>query len=246
MQPAEERHTSETQPIRVQNLSARNAMATANLESESEPSSAGRFRPEGEGVGDQDRIRTPSPLQPLVNGGSRGPVRSRASCALWAVLGFCVAVSIASLVLNVVLITNLLAVRQTFAGGVDQAIAGLENLESTGFRYEFHLQQTIPFSGDIPFQQDMVFPFTGTVPINTTVRVPIDAGILGQFTLDVPIDTSIPVDVQVPVQISQTFHVDTEIPIDMMVPIEISPHDPAIETLIDGVRDWLIALREML
>jgi hypothetical protein len=245
MEIIEDRHTSETQPIRVRDLRRRGATVASNVDVGHEPPRVDRpnsTEPETA----QDRIPTPAPLQASTNGSSNGPVRPRASCGLWVVLGICLVISVASLVLNVVLITNLLAVRQTFTAGVDQAISGLENLELNGFRYEYHLKQTIPFSGDIPFQQSMVFPFKGDVPVNTTIQVPIDAGLLGKFTVDVPINTSIPVDIQVPVEISQTFHVDTMIPIDMVVPIEISPDDPAIERLIDGIRDWLIAVRELL
>jgi hypothetical protein len=243
METTEHRDTSDTQPISRRDLK-RDAEDSSSLETGSQAPTAGRRQEANEKVWAQDRVPTPVPLDLQVRGGSAEAHRPRSSCVFWAVLGLCLAFSVASLILNVVVITNLLTVRQTFLDGVDQAIAGLESLQLNGFRYEYHLQQTIPFSGDIPFQQDMVFPFQGTVPIKTTVKVPIDAGILGQFNLDVPIDTSIPVDIEVPVHVSQTFHVETEIPIDMVVPIEISPDDPAIEKLIDGVREWLIAVRE--
>jgi hypothetical protein len=244
METAEDRHTSETQPIRRRDWSRADATDSPTVETQAQLPNADQQDQSNQRTWTQDRISTPVPLDVPGGGDNMKPPRSRASCAVWAALGLCLVISVASLLLNVVLIINLLAVRQTVIGGLDQAIAGLENLQLNGFRYEYHLQQTIPFSGDIPFQQDMVFPFKGTVPINTTVKVPIDAGVLGKFNLDVPINTSIPVDIQVPIHVSQTIHVETEIPIDMAVPIEISPDDPAIQKLLDGVREWLVAVRQ--
>jgi hypothetical protein len=246
METTEDRHTSDTQPIRRRDWSRSSATDNSSVETELQPPNASQKGEPNEGTWTQDRIPTPVPLDAPGERGETRSGRGRSSCAQWAALGLCLLISLASLALNVVLITNLLAVRQTFSVTVDQAIASLDTMELNGFRYEYHLQQTIPFSGDIPFQQDMVFPFQGNVPINTTVRVPIDAGILGKFTIDVPINTSIPIDIEVPIHVDQTFHVETEIPIDMIVPIEISPDDPAVQKLIDGLREWLIALRESL
>jgi hypothetical protein len=246
MDSREDRHSSDTQPIAVPGHRLGYVEDVPKEETEAPSREAGPHGPTDRGEGEQDRIPTPVPLDVRVVNGGREPGSSTGSRALWVAIGLCLLISLASLALNVVLITNLLTVRQTFVAGVDQAISGLEALELNGFRYEYHLQQTIPFSGSIPFQQDMVFPFQGNVPIKTTVSVPIDAGILGKFNLDVPIDTSIPIDIQVPIHVDQTFHVETEIPLDMTVPIEISPNDPAIQKLIDGIREWLVAVRESL
>jgi hypothetical protein len=246
MESREDKRSSDTQPIAAPGHRSGQRGDVRGEEMEASSREAGPYGPAGRGGGEQDRIPTPVPLDVRMVEGGREPGRSRASGVLWAAIVLCLLISLASLALNAVLITNLLTVRQTFVAGVDQAISGLEALESNGFRYEYHLQQTIPFSGSIPFQQDMVFPFKGNVPIKTTVSVPIDAGILGRFNLDVPIDTSIPIDIQVPIHVDQTFHVETEIPLDMTVPIEISPDDPAIQKLIDGIREWLVAVRESL
>ncbi|MGD2206634.1 MAG: hypothetical protein PVH17_07635 [Anaerolineae bacterium] len=142
------------------------------------------------------------------------------------------------------LIYNLMSVRQTAIQGLDQAIDAVDKLAGKGFHYEYHFQQTIPFSGDIPFKQDLVFPFEGDIPIKTTVQVPIDAGVLGKFVLDVPIDTTIHVDLEVPVQVDQTIHVDTEIPIDMTIPIDVQPNDPAIQDILNQARTWLVQVKE--
>jgi hypothetical protein len=98
----------------------------------------------------------------------------------------------------------------------------------------------------VPIQEEMIFPFEGNFPINTTVKVPIDAGVLGTFNLDVPINTSVYVETEVPIEIDETFEVSTTIPVSMTIPIELSPDDPAIQGLVDRVRQWLLDLRRSL
>jgi hypothetical protein len=188
----------------------------------------------------QDGIPTPVPLEVPTQ-----ERRSRfSSCALWGVVVVSLVIGLASLALNAVLIVNLMSARQAAIEGLDAALAALGSFEGQGFHYEYHFDETIPFSGDIPIQQDLVFPFQGEIPINTTVQVPIDAGILGSFTVNVPINTTFDVDLEVPVSVSQTIHVETEVPLDLVIPIDIEPDDPVIQNLIDQIQAWLLELRD--
>jgi hypothetical protein len=244
MENQEDKHNLDTQPIRFRDLREGDAANVPSLETETASLDvAPQEWPAGR-TSDQDRIPTPVPIEAPRQGEGAEPSKPRASWALRLAVLLALILSLVSIALNVLLITNLLATRRTFVDGVDQAISALDSLGSKGFHYEYRLQQTVPFEGDIPFEQDMVFPFKGNVPIKTTVQVPIDAGILGQFVIDVPIDTNFPVDLQVPIHVSQTIHVNTEIPLDMTVPIEISPDDPVVQKLIGGLHEWLVALRE--
>lgn len=192
---------------------------------------------------EQDQIPTPVPV--VVPNDVAAATRSRpASKALWALVILSLIIGIASLSLNAVIILRFLEVRQMVIKNVDEAIAALDKLGNEGFHYEYHFNQTIPFSGNIPFKQDMMFPFKGNIPIDTVFKVPIDAGPLGQFTLDVPIDTSFYVDLEVPVSVDQTIPVDTEIPLDMVIPIDIQVDDPLIQDAIDQIRGRLVELRD--
>jgi hypothetical protein len=231
MQNTGDKHTHETQPL---------------------PLSASQHEVHEEAVLDQDQVLTPRPFAvpqnelppPERNRYSAEPSPRFASKALWIVAILALLVSLVSLALNAVLITRLLEARQMVVEGLDAAIAALDKLEERGFHYEYHFAETIPFSGDIPFKQDMVFPFKGDIPINTVVKVPIDTGVLGQFTIDVPINTSFYVDLEVPISVDQTIHVDTEIPLDMVIPIDVKLDDPVIAGQLDQIRAWLIGLRE--
>jgi hypothetical protein len=194
----------------------------------------------------EDGITTPLPI-PRPRSEVRAEPRGRGvSAVLWALVLLSLLVSLASLALNGFLIYRLMAVQQKAVDGLNTAIAGLENLGGKGFHYNFHVQRTIPFSGDIPFKQDLNFPFEGNIPINTTVPVPIDAGLLGTFEIKVPINTNVRIKTSVPIHVDETIHVSTEVPIDVQIPIDIEPGEPAIQELISPIREWLIELRDSL
>jgi hypothetical protein len=192
----------------------------------------------------QDQIRTPQPLAMPPAGSQEAPRRQRPSCLFGFLLGLSLIVGLVSLALNAFLLYSLLDVRQVAIGGLDAALDSLESLEGEGFHYDYAYRDNLPVAVELPVQQEMVIPFQGNFPINTTVQVPINAGVLGTFVLDVPIDTNVPVDVEVPVQISQTVAISTSIPLSLTVPIDVTAEDPAIQSLIDGLRRWLLELRQ--
>jgi hypothetical protein len=192
----------------------------------------------------EDEIDTPPPM-PLQAEVSHGePGRGGVSCGLRAGIGFCLVISLLSLALNGFLIYKLMDVQRKATAGLNEAIAALEDVGKNGFQYEFHFDNTIPFSGDIPFKQDIVFPFEGEIPFNTTVRVPIDVGLI-KTEVEVPVDTSVYVNTSVPIHVDETIHVDTEIPVSLTIPIDIEPGDPAIQRLVDPIREWLLELMEL-
>ncbi len=194
----------------------------------------------------QDDIATPAPI-PIAQEAARAKLLTWcASCAPRVVVGLCLVISLASLILNGTLIYRLMVVQQVVMEGLDEAIAALGNLSGTGVQYDYHFEQMIPFSGDIPFKQDLVFPFKGNIPINTTVRVPIDVGPLGTFVVAVPINTSVHIETSIPVHVDQTVHVSTTIPLSLTIPIDIKADKPPLRDVIDRVREWLMRLRKSL
>jgi hypothetical protein len=195
---------------------------------------------------DQDEIVTPTPM-PIQRYAVRSEVPSRgAPCLLWVLVVTGLAIGLLSLALNGFLIYKLLSVRQSAVDGLDAAIAGLDNLAGQGFQYEYRLDQTVPFKGDIPFKQEFDFPFEGNFPINTTVEVPISLGIGPPIKIPFKINTTVPIKTSVPVRIDESFHVETEVPLDLTIPISIQPNDPAVRELLSPIREMLVELRESL
>ena len=169
----------------------------------------------------EDEIDTPPPMPLPAEVSHAEPGRGGASCGLRAVIGICLVFSLLSLALNAFLIYKLMDVQRKATAGLNEAIAALEDVGKNGFQYDFHFENTIPFSGDIPFKQDIVFPFEGEIPFNTTVRVPIDVGLI-KTVVEVPVDTSVYVNTSVPIHVDETIHVDTEIPVSLTIPIDIA------------------------
>ena len=195
---------------------------------------------------DQDAIKTPTPLSPPPVGNSAQPPARGASPVLRFLVGLALVLSLASLALNGYLLYALSSVRQTAAEMLDSALLGLEGLVEEGLYYEYQFEQSFPIVAKVPIQEEMTFPFAGNFPINTTVKVPINAGVLGTFTLDVPINTSVYVETEVPVTIEETFEVSTTIPVSMTIPIDLDPEDPAIQSFVGKIQQWLLDMRRSL
>jgi hypothetical protein len=198
---------------------------------------------DAETLSQQDEITTPPPLTAYPEQVEKEPHPRRASGAMRVMVGLCLVISLASLALNGLLIYSLLNTREAAVEGLDAAIDALDSFGGKGFHYEYKFEEVIPFSGDIPFKQDLVFPFEGDIPINTTIEVPITfAG--QEFTVRVPIDTSVYIDTAVPISVDQTVHVSTSLPVSLVIPIDVKPDDPTVQGLLSNVREWLVRLRE--
>ena len=153
--------------------------------------------------------------------------------------------TLCSLALNGVTIFALLQARQigldasqTALDTVTDARAMVTSIGEDTFTYTFEVQQEIPISTSVPFDEEVTVPIHTTVPISTVVMIPIDAGLLGTFDVDVPIRAAIPVNVEVVVPISQTVSIATTVPLDVDVPIAI----PLAETPLVGYLDELDAV----
>jgi len=163
---------------------------------------------------------------------------------LWIVTFLVAILALASLAVNVVLVTRLLAIRDEASAVLVDASRSLDNLAWQGFAFEFPISQTVNFEGDVPFKQNIDFPFKGNIPINTVVSLPIDLGPLGTQTIRVPVNTTVPIDVTVPVRVDQTIHIKTQLPVRMNIPIRIGPNDQPLKDLIAQARQWLDRFRK--
>ena len=188
------------------------------------------------------RSALPAPAGPSAAPTTKGLERSVR--ALWVVTFLVACLALASLAVNVLLVTRLLAIRNEASAALLDASRSLDNLAWQGMAFEFPISTSVNFEGDVPFQQDMTFPFKGDIPINTVVNLPVDLGPLGTQTIRVPVNTSVPVDVTVPIHVDQKIHVKTQVPARMNVPIRLGPNDPPLKDLIAQARDWLNRFRK--
>jgi hypothetical protein len=146
-----------------------------------------------------------------------------------------------SLALNGVVIFGSLKLRQTARGVVGDAQTLLAEMSNDTLSYTVELDQEIPISADVPFNEVLSVPVNTVVPISTTVRVPVDLGFT-TYRLTVPIETIVPVDLEATVPVSQVVDVTTIVPLQIAVPIEIHIPETA---LADYLRDAEVMLERL-
>lgn len=136
-----------------------------------------------------------------------------------------------SLVLNGVVIFQLVRLRCVAHGVVADTRTLVTDMADDTFSTTVEIDQEIPISTDLPFNEVMTVPIDTVVPISTTVVVPVDLGFT-TYNLAVPIETIIPVDMDVTVPFSGTVDIVTAVPIDVDVPVEVAIADtPLVDYL---------------
>ena len=131
------------------------------------------------------------------------------------------ALTMLSLILNIVTIVALLWAREAALEEVAEARALIAGVRESSFSYTVNVKKEFPVETSVPFEQDIIVPIDTTIPINTTVTVPIEAGILGTLEIDIPIRTFVPISLEIAVPVNQTVDVSTTVEVDIDVPIEI-------------------------
>jgi hypothetical protein len=144
-----------------------------------------------------------------------------------------------SLAINGLVIFGFLRLRQAAHRAVTDAQALITEVADDTFSYTIEVDQEIPISTEIPFNESLSVPINTVVPISTTVVVPVDLGIT-TYKLTVPIEAVFPVDLEATVPVSEVVDITTVVPLRVDVPIEIAiPETP----LADYLRDLDAMLR---
>lgn len=149
--------------------------------------------------------------------------------------------AILSLLFNAILVAGMLVFRAQAQQEAENIAQALDTVSFDNFEFPVVVDQTIPISLSVPFNQlfevpisktlpiSLSVPFTDTfivpiehiIPINTTVNVPINIPGIGAANLPIPINTSVPISLTVEVPVSKTVAINTDIPVvlDIEVPI---------------------------
>jgi hypothetical protein len=127
--------------------------------------------------------------------------------------------------------------RQNFEAHLGQVGTIFDGIKGGTFEYVANIDQTIPFSVNVPVDYEVEVPIKMVIPINTTVSVPLLGS--GGPTVDVPISTTVPINTTVKVPIKMNIPFSTEIPIKMSVPISIKVSDTFLATALDETKALL-------
>lgn len=160
-------------------------------------------------------------------------------------------IALVSLGINVFLVIQLYNFSQQAQQSVDQVQAiseilnAVESVELQSVEVPIVIDETLPISLTVPFEETFVVPINTTIPISTTVdineniSVPIndtvslnrDATIfitvLGQsIPVDVPIRADVPLNMQTNIPIDMQVPIALDIPIDLLIEVPVSTEVP--------------------
>jgi len=148
-----------------------------------------------------------------------------------------------SLGLNVVLIMELLKIRDSAFDSLDQVVAMVSDIENEVISIPIHIDEEFPVNVSVPFEYSATFPVNTQVPIVTTLVVPFD--IMGKtIDIQVPVDMSVPVNLEVPVYLQKTFDINTTVPVKMDLSVDFRLADTPIPAYFDALRQAIEKLTE--
>jgi EmrB/QacA subfamily drug resistance transporter len=138
----------------------------------------------------------------------------------------------------------------TVTAGLDEAVAGLTQFETSTILFNVPINETIPIATEVVLDRTLQVPINTILPIDQTIetRIVID----GPFGIDVPLNITVPltldlpIDLNVAIPINETIPIDTSIPVNLSVPIEVEVAGTELATLASSLREGLISLRDVL
>ncbi len=155
-------------------------------------------------------------------------------------------VALTSLALNLVLLNQVLALRQAAGQAIADAVAVIDSLQGQTFSYTAVIDNSIAVDSTIPINETIPIKISQPVPIDTTVTVPVDAGVMGTINLTVPIKAQVPIDIEQNIVINQPFRIKTSVPIQLEVPVSIRVSDTTLAGTLADLRTRLVGLAAQL
>lgn len=154
--------------------------------------------------------------------------------------------TLASVVINVILLRQILLARQIALASVRESIEVLENLQTRVINYEVQIDETLPVKTDVPIDMTVPIRLQDDFEINTSVTASIPAGPLGSIPVRVPISTTVPIDKTFNIEINQVLTIDTTIPVKFNVPLSFSVQQLGLFATIEETKARLQLLEQSL
>jgi EmrB/QacA subfamily drug resistance transporter len=149
-----------------------------------------------------------------------------------------------------VLQNQLAELAPTVQAGLDEAVAGLIEFETSTILFNVPINEVIPISTEVVLDRTIDVPINTILPIDETIDTTIQVN--GPFGIDIPLDITVPIaldlpiDLAVAIPINETVPIDTSIPVNLTVPIEVQVQGTELATLAASLRQGLISLQEVL
>ncbi len=138
----------------------------------------------------------------------------------------------------------------TVQAGLDEAVAGLVEFETSTILFNVPIDETIPINTEVVLDRVIQVPINTILPIDetidTTIRVSGPFGIDIPLNITVPIVLDLPIDLMVDIPVNETIPITTAIPVNLSVPIEVGVEGTELAKLASSLRQGLIPLRDVL
>lgn len=134
--------------------------------------------------------------------------------------------------------------------GLDEAVAGLTEFETSTILFDVPINETIPIATEVVLNRTLQVPISTLLPIDQTIETTIT--INGPFGIDIPLDITVPlalelpIDLDVSIPVDETIPINTSIPVNLSVPIEVEVQGTELAKLASSLREGLISLRDVL
>lgn len=138
----------------------------------------------------------------------------------------------------------------TVEAGLDEAVAGLVEFETSTILFNVPINETIPINTEVVLDRVLQVPINTILPIDETIDTTIRVS--GPFGIDIPLDITVPIvldlpiDLMVDIPINETIPITTAIPVNLSVPIEVGVEGTELAKLASSLRQGLISLRDVL
>jgi hypothetical protein len=148
---------------------------------------------------------------------------------------------VVSLALNALTIYTALQVRAAAKEEIAAFAEQLAAAEKQDVTFEVRQTRSIPIQAVVPVQKQIIVPISTTVYVDQVIQIPITTP-LGNTTINVPFKATVPVNASVPVAINETVQISTTINFDGSIPVTIPAAQSPLTTLLEQVRQQLLAL----
>jgi hypothetical protein len=150
--------------------------------------------------------------------------------------------TIASLLVNVVLVLALLDIRRGLQSAMTSARDALTVARTEPIELTVSVYEEVPINTTVPISETFTIPLQFEFPLSTQVRTYVNIPLLGRQEIVVPVEAIIPINetlelpvvMTIPVNITPTLELD--VPVQVALPVEFIE---ALESLIDGYEEGL-------
>jgi MFS family permease len=145
---------------------------------------------------------------------------------------------------------QLLGLGPTLSDGLDEAITGLEEFQTSTIDFTVDIDQDVTIDTEVVLDRTVVVPIDESLPIAETVETTIE--VRTPLGFSVPVDVTVPVAIEVPVRldldvpINEAVPIVATVPVQLRLPVVIDVADTEFADLARSLADGLRALRDLL